>query len=289
MSNETTPISSIVDGKRSELVDMPWPEYKAFPALNGSVIVHGRKSMLHLKHAWDHGRPGTDAMQFGRIVHGLLFKPEEAEVSWRPWEGRRAGNEYKAFKAEAEAEGAEAVKATGQYSLESAVEAAKSFLRNDRVQKLIKAGTAEQAVLGVEHEMQHKGLLDWVSTSEHALTDLKTADGIEPNPFGKAFFNYGYDIKLGLYRRWLDRVTNDHWPVEVIVLENKQPHDVAVVPVPDAVLDAGVEKALDIIQRVRRAIDEDQWPGVAGADFLPLQVPYYVMAEDDLTGYEDAT
>ena len=277
----TQPISSIVGGTRTELCLMFWEDYKAFPALNGSTIVHGRKSMLHLKHAWDHGREDTDAMQFGRLVHCLLFEPSEVTARYRAWEGRRAGNDYELFCAEAEIAGAEVVRAAGEYSLASAIEAAHGFLRNERVQRLIEAGQAEQTVLAVEDDLQCKGRLDWVSTVEHVLTDLKSAARIEPAIFGKAFFDFGYDIKLGLYRRWLDRVTNDHWPVEVILLESRAPYDVIVMPVPDAVLDEGVDKALGIIQKVRQAIEADEWPGVSGGDdLMPLVVPYYEMVEE---------
>jgi len=259
---------------------MPWDEYLAFPALNGSVIVKGRKSPYHLKHEWDHGGGDSEAMQLGRLLHCLLFEPAEVEARYRAWSGTRRGNDYELFCATAAADGAEVVRAEGQYSLATALEAAKSFLGDSRVQSLISSGQAEQTVLVVENGLQCRGRLDWVSASEHVLTDLKTAAEIEPELFGRSFYRYGYDIKLGLYRRWLDAVTGDHWPVEVVVLESKPPYDIAVIPVPDAVLDAGVDKALEIIGRVRQAIETDTWPGVAGGDLMPLHVPFWAMVEE---------
>ncbi len=275
------PISGIIGGARRELLALPWLEYCSLPALNGSVLVAGRKSMLHLKYAWDHGGEDTEAMQFGRLLHCLLFEPAEVENRYRPWASRRAGNEYELFCAEAAAAGAEVVRQSGEYSLERAIEAAHGFLRNSRVQALISAGQAEQAVLWTEGDVQCKGRLDWVSTSQHVLTDLKSANDISDKLFGAAFFRYGYDIKLGLYRRWLQGVTNDRWPVEVIALESKPPYDVATIPIPDAVLDAGVDKALAIIADVRQAIATGQWPGVAGNELYPLCVPYWEMEETE--------
>jgi len=281
------PISAIVGGDRHELASMSWDDYLAFPALNGSVIVHGRKSLRHLKHAWDEGFNDTDARQFGRLLHCLLFEPSEVETRYRPWEGTRRGRAYDDFVEEAEDEGAEVVRAEGQYSLASALRAAQCFLRCDRIKQLTAAGQAEQTVLAPECGLQCKGRLDWVSTAEHVLTDLKTSAQIEPELFGRSFFRFGYDIKLGLYKRWLDSVTGDRWPVEVIVLESTPPYDIAPVPIPDAVLDAGVDKAIRIIEKVRHAIDVDEWPGVAGAGYLPLVVPWWEMQED-LVGFEDA-
>ena len=282
----TRPISSILNGTRQELVAMPWPEYLDYPALNGSTLTAGRKSLLHLRDAWDHDHPDTEAMQFGRLVHCLLFEPREVGARYRTWEGRRAGNDYQLFRALAEADGAEVVRADGQYSLEAALEAAQGFLRSARVKELIAAGQAEQTVLAVECGLQCKGRLDWVSTAEHVLTDLKTTRDIEDEAFGRQFFRLGYDLKLGLYQRWLNAVTGDQWPVEVIVLENQRPYDVAVIPVPQAVLDAGVDKAMKIIEQVQGAIVADQWPGVSDGGLVPLAVPYWAM-EETLTGYED--
>lgn len=280
------PISNVVGGKRQGLADITWPEYQALCALNGSVLVHGRKSVVHLKYAWDNGREDTDAMQFGRMIHCLLFEPREIEKRYRAWGRTRRGTEYEEFCEEASAAGAEVVKETGQYSLEQAIAAAQSFLRSKRVQALIAAGRAEQTVLAIEHGLQCKGRLDWVSSSEHILTDLKTAASIEDRLFGKAFFNFGYDIKLGLYRRWLNKATNDNWPVEVIALENSPPYDLAVIPIPDAVLDRGVEKGLGIIENVVRCIEEDCWPGVAGDDPYPLHVPFYEMEQEETEEFQ---
>jgi len=272
-------IASIIGGTRKELATMTWDEYRAFSALNGSVIVKGLKSMRHLHHAWYDGERDTDAMQFGRLLHCLLLEPREVERRYRMWDGRRAGNEYKAFVEGANADGAEVVKADGQYSMEAALEATPNFFANTRVKELIKAGEAEKTVLCPESGLQCKGRIDWVSTAEHVLVDLKTAAEIESRLFGASFFRYSYDIKLGLYQRWLQEITGEAWPVEVIVLESNPPHDVAVVPIPHAVLDAGVEKALRVIDKVGDAIGSDHWPGIAGDDFYPLSIPFYAMEE----------
>lgn len=273
-------IASIIGGQRRELCEMPWPEYKDFPALNCSTIVRGRKSMLHLLHAWQHDGEDTEAMQFGRLQHCLLFEPQEVENRYWTWTGRRAGNDYKAYCEEAEASDAEVVRDTGQYSMESALEAAQGFLRNSRIQALIAAGKAEQTILIPEVGMQCKGRLDWISTAEHVLTDLKTTAEIEPNLFGRSFFRFGYDLKLGFYRRWLNNISGDQWPVEVIVLESKPPYDVATIPIPDAVLDRGVDKGLEILARIKECIEADEWPGIANGRPMMLMVPYYEMEEE---------
>jgi hypothetical protein len=278
-----SPISSVVGGTRKELVNWTWEEYIAFPALNGSVLAKARVadaiSMKHLLHAWEQGSEDTDALRFGRLVHCLLLEPKEVEKRYWTWEGRRAGNDYKLRCKEAAAVGAELVKATGQYSMERALPLAHEVLANPEVQKLIKAGQREQAVLCPELGMQCKGRLDWVSTSEHVLMDVKTAANIEGLALGRSFFSFRYDIKLGLYQRWLNAVTNDRWPVVMVAVESDPPHDVLPVVVPDAVLDHGVDKAMAILQGVRRAIETNEWPGIAGNGYYPLRIPAWEMDE----------
>jgi PDDEXK-like domain of unknown function (DUF3799) len=274
-------MKQLAGGDRTELLSMDWEDYKAFPAMNGSVLTEGRRSLRHLRYAWEHGRKDTDAMRYGRLVHCLLLEPSEVANRYRAWEGARRGNDYKDFVVVAEQDGAEVIKQEGQYSLDAAIEASQWFLKTPRVRELIAAGQAEQTVLGVECGLQCKGRLDWVSTSQHILTDLKNSTVIEPRDFGRAFYKYGYDIKLGLYQRWLNRGTNDQWPVEVIVLESQPPYDVAIYPIADAILDRGVEKALQIMQSVAEAIESDKWPGVGGDDgLLGLEVPFWEMEEE---------
>lgn len=273
-------IKTVLAGQREELLDMRWDEYLAFPAANNSLLSEAATSMYHLRYVWEHGRADTDDLQFGRLVHALLVEPQEVEDRYWTFDGVRRGKKYDEFVEEATIAGAEVVKLHGELSMTTAIEASKGFLRNRRVQQLIKAGKAEQAALAVEEGMQCKGRLDWVSTSEHVLSDIKTARDITPQKFGAAFFNYGYDSQLGMYQRWLNRLTGDRWPVEVIVVEKKAPFGVAVYTVPDAVLEEGVDKALRMLKRLRVCIETDTWPGVTEDEAAPLFVPYWAMTEE---------
>jgi hypothetical protein len=200
-----------------------------------------------------------------------------------PWEGRRAGNKYDQLVQRAKAVGAEILT---QARYDNALKAANRFVSDPKIQALVSAGKAEVTLFEVEGNIQCRGRVDWVSSSERKLVDLKTCKDISSRKFGRDFYAYGYDIKLGLYQRWLNSLTRCHWPVEVICLENSPPFDVALVPIPDAVLDRGVQKALDIIRRVELCIKADSWPGVSGGQDYPLYTPQWEM-DDDLEGAEE--
>ena len=281
-------ITSVLGGARQGIVErVSWDEYRGAVGLNPSTIVHGLKSMLHLKHAWDCGRPDSDAMQWGRAMHCLLFEPREFENRFRAWHGRRdkRNEEYRDFLEAAVQDGAEVMKADGPHSLATALEAAGSFLRNGRVQEIVRSGQPEVTVFAVEGDVQCRGRVDWISVSADCMVDLKTTRNLEPRAFGADFFRFHYDVKLGLYRRWL-RQCGLVLPVSVVAIESTPPYDLAVIPVPDAVLDRGEEKGVEVIGRVERCCKTGNWPGVCGEEEGSLVVPGYVM-DDELVPFED--
>lgn len=281
-------ISLVLNGTRNELCpDVAWSEYKDLVGLNPSTIAHGVEpsgSMLALKHNWDNERADTPDFQWGRAVHCLLFEPKEFDRRYASWEGRRAGNAYKEFVSECWELGKEVL--TDQ-QIKTAIAAASRFVENRLVRHLISAGKPEVTLFYVEDGVQCRGRVDWISSSEHVLVDLKTAKSIQAKLFGRDFFKYHYDVKLGLYRRWLQKLTGERWSVKVVCIEKTPPYDITVLTIPDAVLDQGEDRGRVTIRRVKECIAANVWPGIAGDEEYYLEVPYAEMDEDELEGAEE--
>lgn len=269
-------LSEVQNGLVFELIErMDWDDYRAYPGLNPSTIVHGVDSMKHLKAAWNKEFKDSDDLLWGRAVHCLLLEPHEFEGLYARAEKRRSRADDGVFRDE---EGREVLL---DYRYDNAINAANSFLADEMIQRTINRGVFEATLLCVEEGLQCKGRVDWIDEGR-AIVDVKTTRNLRSRPFGRDFYKFGYDIKLGLYQRWLQRLTDRHWPVEVICLENVEPYDCTVIPIDDNVLDRGARKGLEIIKRVKRAIEEDRWPGIAGGDYYFLDTPGYEM-EDELT------
>lgn len=241
--------------------------------------------MLHLRHAWDVPRKDTDAMLWGRAVHCLLFEPREFEARYTCWEGRRAGGAYQDF---VEDHCGMEVLTAAQY--EGAMAAGRRFTDESLVLPLIESGQSEVSVFCPEAGLQCRGRMDRVST-DGVIVDLKTTKDLEARAFGRDFYRFHYDIKLGLYRRWLSKVLGYQFRVVVVCLENcgtpskpEGPYDIAVVPIADAVLDRGAERGVSILRRVAACIESEYWPGVAEGEEYWLDVPTWEM--DDLEGAE---
>ena len=271
-----------------------WEAYKDLPALNPSSIVKAIQSrrdgltlsMKHFLHAW--GQPGkdTDSMQLGRAAHCLVFEPREFTSRFVYYEGKR-DKRVKAYQEFLEAYEGYDVLTKAQW--EEAQRIALALTEDDRVREAISNGMAEVTVLSQECAMRCRGRMDWIKCDEagavQEITDLKTAVSCEPGKFSRDFYKYHYDIKLGLYRRWVGAAVGREPPVRVIVVENSPPYDVSVIPIPDAVLYRGAELGYTIIRAIRQAIDRDYWPGVAEGE-ATLDVPPWEM-DEELTGAEE--
>ena len=61
-------------GGRNEVLEKrPREFYDHILGMNPSTLVHGLESMYRLHYFWDHPRPDSDAMQWGRAAHTLFF------------------------------------------------------------------------------------------------------------------------------------------------------------------------------------------------------------------------
>ena len=273
------------EGKREVLQSVPWETYKALECMNPSSIVHGTKSLWHLKQAWEApGQVDSDVLLYGRAQHCLLFEPRDFANRYAPFDGVRRGEKWETFKEECGEEGKEALT---RKAWDEVQEAARAFLRKPMVQHIVAAGQAETTLFQVEGRIQCRGRTDWISTSAGCLVDLKTCRSAAVRPASQAFYTYHYDIKLGLYQRWLQDLTGKPWPVRIVWLEKTPPFSCELMTIDNAVLDRGARKGLDILKRLETAIDDDNWPDLDDSEDYVLDTPSWEM-DDELEGCEDA-
>lgn len=279
-------IRSILDCRRVGLeTGVSWDDYRQFAAMNPSTLVIGLSSMRRLRWSWDHPSAPTAAQQLGSAVHTLCLEPREFERRYAHWEGSRRTKEYREFAVDAWEQRKRVLTDEEWFT---AQQIALSVVAHDGVRGLIKSGQAEVSVFTSELGIQCKGRIDWIAgegAERQAIVDLKTASNVSSHARGRAFFQYSYDIKLGLYQRWVEKVTGVLYPVIVIWVETVPPYDVVLDDsqvVLEPVLANGVRKGLELFTRLRECLDTDQWPGPAG----PMEVPYYAMS-DELMEFHD--
>jgi len=269
---------------------LPFHEYQQdVPALNPSVIVECDKSPFHAWHAWNFPKPERPALQVGKALHSVLLEPRVFAEKYRKANQRRTAK----YVEEGKAAGIEYLL---PQDFDNIVEAGRRASLCKGLQRFIKAGKSEVSLFTDEFGCQVKGRLDWISTDPLAILDVKTAREIDKRNFSRAFYRYHYDIKLGLYQRWLQRLMNaDNIPVYLLLVENQGPWDCAMfprsggeaVPIPDAVLERGAKKGLGWIEQIKAGIESDQWHGIGDSPDAELETPSWEMDEDeDIEGAE---
>lgn len=259
----------------------PWDEYLSERYMNPSTLVNGAKSMKHLKDAWDNPEfKDSDDKQTGRAIHCLVYEPHEFEKRFCWFKGTRNPSHAAYQEFMAKHEGMEILTKT---QWDKAIEAGKAFLKDKLVRERFGDGAAEVTLYGEIDGVQFKGRIDWIE-SDMIIDDLKTSKNIMARAFGRDFYDYGYDIKLGIYRELFSQNSFGLVaPVNVICLEKERPYDSAVIPVPEAVLDRGLNKARSIISRMKECIEKDEWPGVANGELYYLDTPPWEMDDEPAT------
>lgn len=264
--------------------DMPWLAYRKLRYMNCSTLKDGRRSMLHLRHAWQNGRSDTDVMRFGRGAHSILTRPREFERDFVEWTGgdkRRHPKEWAQFKAECAESGAEILDSEGRYSMDWLLRGVQAWLANPLICDCLHCAQSEVSLLTGEFDIQCKCRLDLVRQGE--LIDIKTTSDLGYRAFGRQFFQLGYGLQLGMYARWLQKVMGwqEYPKVTVICLENHPPFDSAVVPIDPAIIDQGEQLGMRLLLKLRQCIERDEWPGMAQGREYPLYVPPWEMDDED--------
>jgi len=277
--------------RRGMVFNLPFAEYCDQPAINASTLKAGFTgktfNLKRIKWAFENDRDDTEAMLFGRALHCLMFEPGEFEDRYCAYDGVR-NKRHKAYQDFlADHPGAEVLKLDGAHSFNKALEAAVAFTQCPEVAPLTASGMGEVTLFSEYLGMQTRTRLDWISTSEHVLVDMKTAKDVAEEAFGRQFFQLKYDVQLGMYREMLEELTGQHWPVKVIAVENKPPYETVVYDIPDAVLDQGIDRAKNAMKRVRTAIDTGHWPGVSNGGSVPLFIPSWEMDVEETVEWSD--
>jgi hypothetical protein len=260
---------------------LPFADYLARDSEHFSVLKAIDISPLHYLRARDHGRKDTDALRIGRATHGLLLTPTIADVAiWA--NGRRAGKEWAAFKAEAAGRTiiteAEAEAADGMRAAIQANPIARTLLTDGDPEVTIEWTDART---GLPCRARADFLGDDVSRH---LVEVKTARSSHPRAFASACARLLYHAQLAFYCDGYETETGEPpASVHVIVVEKDPPHDVCVYRVGQEVLDAGRRKIDAWLARVAECRAAGTWPGAGGDGVVDLVLPDYAMTD----GLED--
>lgn len=248
--------------------DVPFEEYRAWPALSKSTLEWGRESILHLKAAVDGklAKADTDSLAFGRALHTRLLEPARFKAEYRvmpDFEPDEPGK-YKNFRA------------TNEYARKvetfRTIHAGCTFLSADDGETLEAMGRAVYAHPGVAMlrenggcevsiTWQHttgvrlKGRLDKFTRFQGLPTiiDIKGVRSCEPDALSKQINDLGWHRQGAMYIDGVHALTGEWADFILICIEKTYPFAVSVQQVGEKSIALGRRQLLSILQRWRRA------------------------------------
>jgi exodeoxyribonuclease VIII len=250
---------------------MPRAQYDAIEAINISKLIHGVKSMAHLKqHLEEYSHATSDALRFGQLVHLVVFEPHlvEERVISAP-ECNRRGKDNKvlwdAFDAECERCGK--IGATVE-ELNAARAMRAAVMRDREARRMIEFhGHSELAVVWRDAEtgLLCKGRIDRLCKYEGwpVILDLKTTDDARVDQFYRAVRRYQYHVHASWYSSALNTIS----PLDPmdrrfiwLAVEKNAPHALQLHEAPPEALAEGAAEWRKALTEYAEAKKTNNWP-----------------------------
>ena len=223
----------------------------------------------------------TDAFDFGHAAHRTVLGigPTIRYVDAKDWRTKDARNE------------ALAARALGEVPLLRKNEGVlETMVANIRAHPLASrlldpdAGAPEQSLYQVDPEtgVMLRGRLDYLphTTGRRMIVcDLKTAISADPDEFGKAAANNGYDMQDAWYRDLINLLRLDPDPGFVfVVVEKSPPYLVNVVALNAEAVRIGRIRNRRAIRTYAECLAADAWPGYP-AEVNAVNLPVWYTRE----------
>lgn len=252
---------------------LPFGEYLALDAVHFSTLHEVAVSPLHYRRAVAFPRTDTLALRMGRLVHMRVLTPDEpADVAF--WDERRSGWAWDAFKLRNEGR-----LIVNRAELATADRMRERVLAHPEARALLSRGDPEVTLQWEQHGLRCRGRIDWLD--DGGITELKSTRLIDPRRFQREFAARYYHAQLAHYGTGLELAAGRpaSRPPALIVVENEEPHDVAVYRVGEETVEAGRRLADSWLRTVAECLASGRWPGVASEGALDLQVPDWALGD----------
>lgn len=243
--------------------------YHADPALSAS----GAKTLLHspARFAWEreHGTKGSDAMDFGTLVHALVLRSHDSRIVVNPHESMRtkAAQEWAAERA---AEGRIVV---SPKDVRRAIAVAKAVHAHPLGGAILSEGRPEVTLRWDDPEtgVPLRGRVDWLR--DNAIVDVKTAGrygGSELGTFGRQAATLDYPMSAAHYVAGYAALTGDTLPFITITVEVEAPHFITVSQYDEADLLVGHERMREAIAEFARRTESGVWSDPPQIETVPV-------------------
>lgn len=270
---------------------MPFDQYAAIDALNGSKLIHLRRSPMKYRHELDNPTPPTPAMLLGVATHQLILEPERigdfAVWGTLPEEKVRNGKVWENFKA-ANA----GMRIITVSERDAMVGMAVGARKNLPIMKYANGkGRTEVSMIWTDPGTgrRFKGRLDKIMDARDTICDLKTTRSSNSRQFGAQAYALGYHVKMAIYWRGYKTLTGREPHEKLLAIESKPPHESTVFRVTTDVILQGMEELDALLALLGECERTDHWPA-AHEDETDLILPAWAITseQDSLEEFAEA-
>lgn len=269
------------------IYDLPDPAYRKAAGVSNSMLkaLRERWSPEHARARLAKPKETTEALAFGKALHGSLLTPEVAPTWVIAPEGMtRRTKEGKAFYETHRTQGTDVLTAAQSVRLEKTIAA---FRAHKLANTVIANGRAEVSVFApfnLGGTILRKARMDFVTTGT-AIVDLKSAADCSPKCIGKRdefssqMFDLDYDMQAAFYLDlWNAARPEDPKSVFVFVAmdwdDDLELVGIRVLQCDEATIRSGRDKYTEALAKWIECESGKHWPGYA-EDVTMISVPEF--------------
>lgn len=264
-------------------------KYDAIDAMNISTLLHGLKSMAHLKWFLDHRQgQSSEDLDIGIATHLAVFEPAEFEkrVCTAPDCGRRSKADKLAW-ANFEAQLKPGEVALSAENREKVIAMRDSLRRNHHVREILEAqGVGEMTAVWTDEEtgLLCKGMVDrfcqWQGFA--LIPDLKTCQDASKDAFEKTVARHHYAVKAAWYLDGMNALATASRRFCWIAIEKTPPYECALYEPDGMTLLEGRKVYRRLLNEYAACRKSGQWPGYTGVGgFEPLRLPRWAFEREE--------
>lgn len=242
---------------------MSFEEYDAVDALNGSSLVHIRRSPMAYRYAMDNPQEPTEAMKLGTVIHTAILEPpllgKIAVWGTKPKEKVRRGQVWDAFQ-EAN-KGLIILTRAEQAEVADTVEGV--YDCNVARDYLCADGKTEVSMFWIDESGRYwKGRIDKLIKTAHTakIVDLKKTRCSSSRRFGSQAYALSYHVKSAIYVSGYQTLTGIRPKFHWIAIEAKRPFECAVYRATPDVLSLGGDEMMAMVRRLDECERTGHWP-----------------------------
>ena len=264
-------------------------EYRAAEGLNLSWLAQMDVSPKAFK--VNAGLPDSVALRLGRLNHLCTLEHDLFQQEGLVWPGgmtrpktgeprpttNKSSSDYKEFKAKHEAAGRSVV----DQSDINLCEHIRSGILSHPVASRHLADTQNELSIFWTHPMgvPCKSRID--ALSSWSISDLKFMRDITPAKVNRAIVDYGYDSQASFYSDAVFALTGERRPYFIVAAEKKEPFDVVVYELDDAILGLGRQKCNRWMERYVECMESGLWPGISDQKPIKAELGEWAYRELD--------